>query len=326
MTALNLITDSLEEHRLNEWYFQRFQKDNPVLAPLVIGYLDGGPRPTAEQLGANHYALGLVLAEDARRLLVVPPPDPEPPPVNYLKILDDKLDFTRGWNLCDPPDGVAAVYPYQSCSAPGFAPWRDHGGVWPIDTPYGPGIEYVAHRDMVYYPSPQTQKISRLAWGDPWFTDKSYSFLGKKTEWSTYICFPRAGNPQGFFNTHNGAVVWEMPVGPNPGEVIAIDVGTMRWRVAKHLGGSNTNYSQHLGPAMVWDKWHALKIEKRFSTGSDGYERWFIDGSLVMERNGQNIFTGENFWVLYVEFKATREGSPVDVNTVQYAPILVREV
>lgn len=74
MTALDDITRSLTEHRLNRFYYERFQRDNPNLAPAVIAYLDGGARPSDAFLGANHYALGLVLAEDARRKLAPTPP------------------------------------------------------------------------------------------------------------------------------------------------------------------------------------------------------------------------------------------------------------
>ena len=70
MTALDSITTSISEHRLNAWYYQRFLEHNPVLGPLVLAYLQGGSRPSSSALGENHYALGLVHAEDARRELL----------------------------------------------------------------------------------------------------------------------------------------------------------------------------------------------------------------------------------------------------------------
>lgn len=86
MSAGDLIARSIAEHRLNAWYYKAFQRDNPVLAPKVLAYLDGGERPTDADLGSNHYALGLVLAEDARRELVVP--EPEPPSMRLLPLPD----------------------------------------------------------------------------------------------------------------------------------------------------------------------------------------------------------------------------------------------
>jgi hypothetical protein len=64
-----LLAESIAEHRLNRWYYNAFQRDNPGLAPKVLVYLDGGERPTEVELGENHYARGLVLTEDARRLV-----------------------------------------------------------------------------------------------------------------------------------------------------------------------------------------------------------------------------------------------------------------
>lgn len=80
MSAYDDIVNSLHEGQQNRWYFQRFQQDNPNLAPAVLGYLVGGPRPSEELLGENHYARQFVFAEDARRKLA---PAPPPPPTGY---------------------------------------------------------------------------------------------------------------------------------------------------------------------------------------------------------------------------------------------------
>lgn len=78
------------------WYYRvPFHRDNPVVAPLVDTYLAGGPRPTDQQLGNNHYALGLVALEDARRA-GLPPTEPPPPsgrrsPLGYYRLSDGQL-------------------------------------------------------------------------------------------------------------------------------------------------------------------------------------------------------------------------------------------
>jgi len=59
---------------LNRWYYQAFQRDNPVLAPAVLAYLDGGARPPDSLVGANHYARGLVACKDALNWLREPLP------------------------------------------------------------------------------------------------------------------------------------------------------------------------------------------------------------------------------------------------------------
>lgn len=67
-TAKDLVTASIAEHRLNRFYYVRWQNDNPVESAKVIAYLDGGPRPMNADV-PTHYGKGLVFAEDARRKL-----------------------------------------------------------------------------------------------------------------------------------------------------------------------------------------------------------------------------------------------------------------
>jgi len=69
-----LVEQSKLEHQQNRWYYRRFQEDNPVLAPRVLSYLSGDERPPDALIGQNHYARGLVSAEDALRWLREPLP------------------------------------------------------------------------------------------------------------------------------------------------------------------------------------------------------------------------------------------------------------
>ncbi len=70
MTALQSVTSAIARDRQSK-PFAAFTAQNPGIAPLVIAYLDGGARPTDEQLGLNHYAHARVASEDARRALLV---------------------------------------------------------------------------------------------------------------------------------------------------------------------------------------------------------------------------------------------------------------
>jgi hypothetical protein len=59
---------ALEEH-MEAAYYKRFLRDNKNLGPVVDSYIKGtGPRPSEDLLGDNHYARGLVLTEDGRRI------------------------------------------------------------------------------------------------------------------------------------------------------------------------------------------------------------------------------------------------------------------
>lgn len=79
--VLAIVGESLDEHQLNKNYYEKFLRDNKVLAPKVVAYIDDfGPRPTDAEIGANHYAKALVLARDAMIKGQGIPPNPEPDP------------------------------------------------------------------------------------------------------------------------------------------------------------------------------------------------------------------------------------------------------
>lgn len=71
-----LVQNGLDEARLNRWYYQRFQTDNPLLWAQMEPYLDGGPRPSDAdlQIGVNHYGTSLVRFADALGWLREPLP------------------------------------------------------------------------------------------------------------------------------------------------------------------------------------------------------------------------------------------------------------
>jgi hypothetical protein len=58
------------------------------------------------------------------------------------------------------------------------------------------------------------------------------------------------------------------------------------------------------------NKWYKMRVEYRFSTGNDGYFRWFIDGVLYYKRintptafnnSGQYVKIGQNRWSVSTE-------------------------
>lgn len=67
-TPKDLITKSITEGRLNQFYYLRWQRDNPVESAKVLAYLDGGVRPTDLEV-PTHYGKAFLYAEDARRSL-----------------------------------------------------------------------------------------------------------------------------------------------------------------------------------------------------------------------------------------------------------------
>ena len=130
MSALDDITISLTEHRLNKFYYERWQRDNKVEAPKVIAYLDGGSRPSDAEV-ETHYGKGLLFAEDARRKLS--------PPV--------------GSKLRDKPPGYPDYPGYARVAADGrgYYEWADTQDVL-FDLgnfSYAEGIALVGGRNVV---------------------------------------------------------------------------------------------------------------------------------------------------------------------------------
>ena len=113
MTALDDIIKSQANDQLSKPW-DAFTRQNPGVAPLVVSYLAGGPRPTDAQLGKNYYALARVYEEDARRKLGETPPPP-PPPSAYFFDDFSSGDLTTKWkdfhdaHLSASPPGMQVV-------------------------------------------------------------------------------------------------------------------------------------------------------------------------------------------------------------------------
>lgn len=115
------------------------------------------------------------------------------------------------------------------------------------------------------------------------------------------VMFPAAGNTQGFpsgFNAWNDLIDFHS-VGT--GCIMGVNTDSGFGPVPSfYFRTVGPGWDQHqLGPSISYDTWYALRIEFKLSSTSSGYLRAYVDNSLVLSRNGQNMTAGQ---VPYLQF------------------------
>jgi hypothetical protein len=109
--------------------------------------------------------------------------------------------------------------------------------------------------------------------------------VGDTEDWSGKFMFPSAGNPNGFTNGYdNLAIFWQFH-----------DVGGMGINTAgdqpanyRHIYLRTVSPSRKVhSPAPVeFDRWYTWRIQVRWSTGADGWLRWWLDGQQLANWTG----------------------------------------
>jgi chitodextrinase len=178
-------------------------------------------------------------------------------------------------------------------SAPGDigTPWPSGGGMWQVSTPYGPGFKMIATDEMKVMSG--GKKAEQADVGHLAGTAQAVEV------WSGKVMFPAAGNANGF---PRGLPAWNVFLqfhGQGAGlTTMGIDTGT--------TSSSNNIYIQTYENGirrkaedpnrLVYDKWYSWKIEVKWSSGSDGYIKWWLDGVLMRwnleNGNGTTTQTG----------------------------------
>jgi hypothetical protein len=167
--------------------------------------------------------------------------------------------------------------------------WPDRGGLWPISTAYGPGIEIRCTDDMIYpgvlsYPS----RLARLAI-EPNKTAQfptPLPFRGRTHIWEWTWMWPSAGNPGGWVSN---ALIEGFYMGAysaaGPQAVFHhMYLKTSGSNLTYYMGRSNFTISNGQGWILSQsnitfppDTYHHLKWEIKFSDASDGYMRAYTD-------------------------------------------------
>lgn len=108
------------------------------------------------------------------------------------------------------------------------------------------------------------------------------------------------GENWGSFDGGGHSVQWHPYTGGASANISLQNYGN-RWDVTRAIGSTVTH--QQNPPAHVSNRWYKIRWEVRFSTGSDGYIRLFVDGVQTYSHTGKNddgsgqyFKLGQNRW------------------------------
>jgi hypothetical protein len=173
-------------------------------------------------------------------------------------------------------------------------PWPSGGGIWQVSTPHGPGFRMVVTDEM------RVVSGGKLAF----LADIGHLVgpVGSTEDWSGTVVFPAAGNPHGFPRKYLDWGVSSNSTGP------------------RRPGGDGDRYHQRSSPQhdlvqfaplrraqaegarpgrLVYGRWYSWRIHLKWSSGSDGFVKWWLDERLRADWSGPTLAAGE---VPYLQF------------------------
>jgi hypothetical protein len=180
-----------------------------------------------------------------------------------------------------------------------------------ISTPYGPGFS-IACGDADITPWDSRSKCILLSpntgvsWGG---LPPRYETVGSSVQWEWYLNLP----PQNIVQDWFCGVLWEFHDHANSGNDITVDVWdspihpTPVFRHIRYPAGGEI-YS----PAIQFGHWYHFVIQVKWSTGSDGFFRWFLDGAQMANWTGANY--NSSLGPPYLQFGWYSFTGPYDVN------------
>ena len=174
-------------------------------------------------------------------------------------------------------------------------PWPSGGGIWEVSTPHGRGFRMVVTDEMRVASGGKRAEIADIG--------HLVGPVGSTEDWSGKAMFPAAGNPNGFpRNYPDWGVFFQFHSNRGGPLAMGIDTTTAPRRntiwFSSHPFGSPKRKA--LAPAaLVYGRWYSWRIRLKWSSGSDGFVKWWLDGRLLADWTGPTLATGE---VPYLQF------------------------
>ncbi len=172
--------------------------------------------------------------------------------------------------------------------------WTALGGVpaiTEVSTPYGPGFKFQVTSDMWQSASEANGKLALIADLNHLLPDASV--IGSTQDWSGRFMLPSAGNVSGFPAQWRG-VVWEFHTATMSGNNLNIDedTGRLEWLIYDR---ATEWYTSHIDPNPIkLDHWYTWRLQIKWSHGSDGFAKGWLDGVLLADRTGPTLKVGES--------------------------------
>jgi hypothetical protein len=181
-------------------------------------------------------------------------------------------------------------------SAPGDTgtPWPSGGGIWQVSTPYGPGFRMVATDEMKVLSGGKKAEIADIG--------HLVGPVGATEDWSGKVMFPAAGNPNGFpRNYPDWGVFFDFHSNLGVPLQMGIDTTDAPYRNTIYLGANvGETRRKALAPAaLVYGRWYSWRIQLKWSSGSDGFVKWWLDGQPLADWTGRTLAAAE---VPYLQF------------------------
>jgi Polysaccharide lyase/Fibronectin type III domain len=205
-------------------------------------------------------------------------------------VIDSFDDTTTPWgkNLINRWQVPLGSDPW---SAPGDTgtPWPSGGGIWQVTTPYGPGFRMVATDEMKVLSGGKKAQIADIG--------HLVGTEGATDDWSGKMMLPAAGNPNGFPRNYpdSGILVdfHDSSAGAGGGG-IGIDTTDAPFRNNFYFDWNLRGVKRKaVSPnQLVYDRWYSWRIQIKFSSGSDGFIKWWLDGQLLADWPGATIAPG----------------------------------
>ncbi len=189
-----------------------------------------------------------------------------------------------------PSDGD----PWSAPSEVG-TPWPSGGGMWEVRTPFGRGFRFVATSEMGVQSGGKKSEIADVR--------SLVQGAGHTETWSGLVMFPKKGNPTGFTRNYPD---WNtfFDFHSNSGVPLEMGVDTRDEPRRRHIYLKSHPYGGQPRSAtarsrLVFDRWYSWRIQLRWSTGSDGFVKWWLNGVLLADWKGPTLGEAE---VPYLQF------------------------
>jgi hypothetical protein len=174
-------------------------------------------------------------------------------------------------------------------------PWPSGGGIWQVSTPHGSGFRMVVTDEMKVLSGGKRAEIADIG--------HLVGPVGATEDWSGKVMFPAAGNPNGFPRKYPDWGVF-FQFHSNRGGPLAMGVDTTDAPHRNTIWFSSHPFGRPkrkaLAPAaLVYGRWYSWRIQLKWSSGSDGFVKWWLDGRLLADWTGPTLATGE---VPYLQF------------------------
>ena len=204
-------------------------------------------------------------------------------------VLDDFTDFRNNvftstmvnrWRAPTAPNWTALGYTGEA--------WPSGGGLRRVSTRHGPGFRFTATDEMSIYSGAKAAQVADV---DNLVDQQAY--LGTVFDLSGKLKFPASGNPQGFPAYHSWNVLWEFGPGLPSSNQFGVNGITNRIYVRTYKPGNRDNRRQAESRARIrYDRWYDFRWQVKFSTGSDGFVNFWLDGVQMARWTGPTLPTG----------------------------------